>query len=266
MNAIEHPNIFMRSLATRDTGKEVSAALPEVIAACKLAGFDLVIVETSGIGQGNAAIVPFVDVSLYVMTPEFGAASAAREDRHARLRRFRRHQQVRPQGRRGCAARRAQAVPAQPRSCSAQPTDDMPVFGTMAARFNDDGVTALYQALVPALAEKGLKLAGQAAHRQRQAVVQPARHRAGPARALPGRDRRQRARLPQAHTEEQVKIARERQSLRIAKRLFEGCDKNAGRLRRAASTWKDGQLTRRPKSCSTCGRRRSRPIPATSTW
>jgi methylmalonyl-CoA mutase len=75
MNAIEHPNIFMRSLATRDTGKEVSAALPEVIAATRLAGFDMVIVETSGIGQGDAAIVPFVDVSLYVMTPEFGAAS-----------------------------------------------------------------------------------------------------------------------------------------------------------------------------------------------
>ena len=75
MNAIEHDNIYMRSLATRDTGSEVSAALPEVIAACKLAGFDLVIVETSGIGQGNAAIVPFVDLSLYVMTPEFGAAS-----------------------------------------------------------------------------------------------------------------------------------------------------------------------------------------------
>ena len=75
MNAIEHPNIFMRSLATRDTGSEISAALPEVIAACKLAGFDLVIVETSGIGQGDAAIVPFVDASMYVMTPEFGAAS-----------------------------------------------------------------------------------------------------------------------------------------------------------------------------------------------
>jgi Ni2+-binding GTPase involved in maturation of urease and hydrogenase len=75
MNAIEHPNIFMRSLATRDTGKEVSAALPEVIAATRLAGFDMIIVETSGIGQGDAAIVPFVDVSLYVMTPEFGAAS-----------------------------------------------------------------------------------------------------------------------------------------------------------------------------------------------
>ena len=75
MNAIEHPHIYMRSLATRDAGSEVSKALPDVIAACKVAGFDLVIVETSGIGQGDAAIVPHADVSLYVMTPEFGAAS-----------------------------------------------------------------------------------------------------------------------------------------------------------------------------------------------
>ena len=62
-------------MATRDTGTELSAALPEVLACCKLAGFDLVIVETSGIGQGESAIVPLVDTSLYVMTPEFGAAS-----------------------------------------------------------------------------------------------------------------------------------------------------------------------------------------------
>ena len=75
MNAIDTPNIYMRSLATRDAGSEISKALPDAIAACKAAGFDLVIVETSGIGQGDAAIVPHVDVSLYVMTPEFGAAS-----------------------------------------------------------------------------------------------------------------------------------------------------------------------------------------------
>src|SRR5262249_34804331 len=67
MNAIEHPNIYMRSMATRETGSEISAALPDTIAACKLSGFDLVIVETSGIGQGDAAIVPLGDVSLYVM-------------------------------------------------------------------------------------------------------------------------------------------------------------------------------------------------------
>ena len=65
----------MRCLATRDFGSEISAALPDVIAACKVAGFDLIIVETSGIGQGDAAIVPHVDVPMYVMTPEFGAAS-----------------------------------------------------------------------------------------------------------------------------------------------------------------------------------------------
>ncbi|NUO88228.1 MAG: methylmalonyl-CoA mutase, partial [Cupriavidus sp.] len=75
MNAINHPNIFMRSMATREAGSEISQALPDAIAACKVAGFDLVIVETSGIGQGDAAIVPHVDLSLYVMTPEFGAAS-----------------------------------------------------------------------------------------------------------------------------------------------------------------------------------------------
>src|SRR5205823_1101248 len=75
MNAIEHPNIYMRSMATREAGMEVSKALPDAIAACKVAGFDLIVVETSGIGQGDAAIVPLADCSLYVMTPEFGAAS-----------------------------------------------------------------------------------------------------------------------------------------------------------------------------------------------
>lgn len=65
----------MRSLATRDTGSEISVALPEVIAARKLAGFDRWLSRPPVLGQGNAAIVPFVDLSLHVMTPEFGAAS-----------------------------------------------------------------------------------------------------------------------------------------------------------------------------------------------
>ena len=67
--------VFMRSLATRDFGSEISQALPDVLLACQAAGFDLIVVETSGIGQGDAAIVPLVDVPMYVMTPEFGAAS-----------------------------------------------------------------------------------------------------------------------------------------------------------------------------------------------
>jgi methylmalonyl-CoA mutase cobalamin-binding domain/chain len=75
---IRGPRVYMRSLATRDTGSEISQALPDVLAAAKCAGFDLVIVETSGIGQGDAAIVPLVDVPMYVMTPEFGARASSR--------------------------------------------------------------------------------------------------------------------------------------------------------------------------------------------
>ena len=76
MNAIDAPNVFFRSLATRGGRRaRCPTCLPDVIAACQAAGFDLVIVETPGIGQGDAAITALVDVSLYVMTPEFGAAS-----------------------------------------------------------------------------------------------------------------------------------------------------------------------------------------------
>ncbi|MCG8369217.1 MAG: cobalamin-dependent protein, partial [Proteobacteria bacterium] len=75
MNAIDGPNIFFRSLSTRGAVGEVPEGLSDIVAACKAAEFDLVIVETPGIGQGDAGIVPYSDVSLYVMTPEFGAAS-----------------------------------------------------------------------------------------------------------------------------------------------------------------------------------------------
>src|SRR5690606_35067044 len=73
-NALDPAHTFFRSLATRGA-HEVPEHLADVIDTVKAAGFDLVIVETPGIGQGDAAIVPFVDTSLYVMTPEFGAAS-----------------------------------------------------------------------------------------------------------------------------------------------------------------------------------------------
>ena len=155
MNAINSPKVFMRSLATREAGSEVSPALGDAIAACRVAGFDLVLVETSGIGQGDAAIVPLVDVSLYVMTPEFGAASQLekidmldfadcvainkfdRKGAHDALRDVRKQYQ-----------RNKQLFSKSP--------DEMPVFGTMASRFNDDGVTALYQAIAPRLVELGL--------------------------------------------------------------------------------------------------------------
>ena len=161
MNAIgpwqAGPRVFMRSLATRDTGNEISSALPEVIAACKVAGFDLVIVETSGIGQGDAAIVPLVDVPMYVMTPEFGAASQLEK---IDMLDFAEFVAVNKFDRKGAAdALRdvAKQVQRNKEAFKKRP-EQMPVFGTMASRFNDDGVTALYQALKPRLAEAGLKL------------------------------------------------------------------------------------------------------------
>ncbi|HET6718151.1 MAG TPA: cobalamin-dependent protein, partial [Rhodocyclaceae bacterium] len=157
MNAIEHPNIYMRSLATRDTGSEISAALPEVIAACKLSGFDLIVIETSGIGQGNAAIVEHVNCSLYVMTPEFGAASQLEK---IDMLDFADFVAINKFDRKGAddALRDVRKQYQRNREAFATPTEEMPVFGTMAARFNDDGVTALYQALLPKLIASGLKV------------------------------------------------------------------------------------------------------------
>jgi len=161
MNAIspwQHgPRVFMRSLATRDFGSEISQALPDVIAACKVAGFDLIVVETSGIGQGDAAIVPHVDVPLYVMTPEFGAASQLEK---IDMLDFAEFVAINKFDRKGSldALRDVAKQVQRNKEAWTTPADQMPVFGTMAARFNDDGVTALYQAMKPRLAALGLNL------------------------------------------------------------------------------------------------------------
>jgi methylmalonyl-CoA mutase len=245
MNAIEHPNIYMRSLATRDTGSEVSAALPEVIAACKLAGFDFVIVETSGIGQGNAAIVPLVNASLYVMTPEFGAASQLEK---IDMLDFADFVAINKFDRKGAddALRDVRKQYQRNREAFATPTEQMPVFGTMAARFNDDGVTALYQAMLPKLQEFGLKLkAGKLpvvsvrCSSNQHAIVPPQRTRYL-AEVAEG------VRSYHAHTAQQATIARERQSLRTSKALFESCGKPAGDFSELIE-WKDGQLDGKAK-------------------
>ena len=159
MNAIspwsQGPRVFMRSLATRDFGSEISAALPDVVAACKVAGFDVIVVETSGIGQGDAAIVPHVDVPMYVMTPEFGAASQLEK---IDMLDFAEFVAINKFDRKGASDALRDVAKQVQRNKEAWtvPTEQMPVFGTMAARFNDDGVTALYQALKKRLAELGM--------------------------------------------------------------------------------------------------------------
>ncbi|HEY2929287.1 fused isobutyryl-CoA mutase/GTPase IcmF [Piscinibacter sp.] len=223
MNAIgpwQHGSrVYMRSLATRDTGSEVSAALPDVLAACKVAGFDLVIVETSGIGQGDAAIVPLVDVPMYVMTPEYGAASQLEKIDMLDFAEFVAINKFDRKGAADALRDVAKQVQRNKEAFKKKP-DQMPVFGTMASRFNDDGVTALCQALKPRLGELGLALADgrlprvHTRHSTHQVPIVPgarARYLAEIADAV---------RQYQRHALEQSRIAREVQQLDASMRML----------------------------------------------
>ncbi len=222
MNAIgpwqQGPRVFVRSLATREGRSEISPALPDVIAACKLAGFDLVVVETSGIGQGDAAIVPLVDVPMYVMTPEYGAASQLEK---IDMLDFAELVAINKFDRKGAGAALrdvAKQVQRNREAFGVKP-EAMPVFGTIASRFNDDGVTALYQALKARLAEHGMPLAeGRLApvatrHSTQQRPIVPGervRYLAEIADTLRAYKRRARS---------QAVLAREVQQLRAAHRI-----------------------------------------------
>ncbi len=217
--------VFMRSLATREAGSEISKALPDVIAACKAAGFDLIIVETSGIGQGDAAIVPHVDASLYVMTPEFGAASQLEK---IDMLDFADFVAINKFDRKGAmdALRDVAKQLQRNREAWATKPEELPVFGTMASRFNDDGVTALYQAIKPRLAERGLQFKegrlpiAATRHSTHQTPIIPAargRYLAEIADTVRGYHRR---------VELQTALAREAQQLRASGRMLRAANPN----------------------------------------
>ena len=228
MNAIapwgqQGSRVYMRSLATRNPaqggGSEISQALPDVLAACKCAGFDLIVVETSGIGQGDAAIVPLVDVPMYVMTPEFGAASQLEKIDMLDFAEFVAINKFDRKGAADALRDVAKQVQRNRDAFKAAP-ETMPVFGTMASRFNDDGVSALYQALLPRLAELGLRLRASSLpqtkvrHSTNQVAIVPGartRYLADVADAV--RAYKQRARA-------QARLAREIQQLRAAARML----------------------------------------------
>jgi isobutyryl-CoA mutase len=212
--------VFMRSLATRDFGSEISQALPDVLAACKAAGFDLIIVETSGIGQGDAAIVPHVDVPLYVMTPEFGAASQLEKIDMLDFAEFIAINKFDRKGSQDALRDVAKQVQRNKEAWSKQPSE-MPVFGTMAARFNDDGVTALYQAMKPRLVELGLKLA------EGKLPLANTRHSSNQNPIVPGGRSRYLAEITDTvrgykkRVGAQVKLVREIQQLRSAAKMLQ---------------------------------------------
>jgi len=226
MNALDSADpakTFFRSLATRTAGGQVPEHLADVIAACKAAGYDLVIVETPGIGQGDAAIVPFCDVSLYVMTPEYGAASQLEKidmlDQADVV-------AVNKYERRGAEDARRDVARQMVRNREAfgAAWESMPVFGTSAARFNDDGVTALYQHLRGLLVGKGLAAGAGVlptvevkASTGLTGVLPPARERylAEISAAVRGYHQQ---------TREQSTLARRRQALETTRALVEGTD------------------------------------------
>ncbi len=156
MNSIDPGVVFFRSLATREAGRQIPESLDDIVATCKAAGFDLVLVETPGIGQGDAAIVSHVDTSLYVMTPEYGAASQLEK---IDMLDYADVVAVNKYERRGAEDARRDVARQLIRNRGAFGTgwEEMPVFGTSAARFDDDGVSALYHFLKSLLLEKGLR-------------------------------------------------------------------------------------------------------------
>lgn len=231
MNAIDSPNIYMRSLATRSAGSEIPDILPHVIAATKLAGFDIIIVETSGIGQGDAAIVPHVDVSLYVMTPEFGAASQLEK---IDMLDFAHLVAINKFDRKGAldALRDVRKQYQRNQTLFNQPTEEMPVYGTIASRFNDDGVTGLYQGILQAIADKGFKAFPHGGHLPRVStkasthstvIVPPQRQRylAEIADTVRGYHKT---------IKTQAQIARERQQLHATQKMLQHCGKDASNL------------------------------------
>ena len=157
MNAINHPNVFMRSFATRGSQNELAGVLNDAIGLARQVGFDLIFVETSGIGQGDTGILGVSDVAMYVMTSEYGAPMQLEKidmldfsdivainkfDRRASEDAFRdvvkQIRRSRYSGQRGNE-------------------DEYPVFGTIASKFNDDGTNALYRRLCEVLNSRSRK-------------------------------------------------------------------------------------------------------------
>ncbi len=221
MNSLNVPNVYFRSIATRGTSGEVPESLSSVIDLCKISDFDLIIVETPGIGQGDAGIVSYVNASMYVMTPEFGAASQLEK---IDMLDFADIVAINKYDRKGGqdALRDVRKQYQRNNELFTAKAEDLPIYGTIASKFNDDGVTALYQGLVGLFERKGLNhWEGTFFPKEdtkfsttRTVIIAPDRQRylAEISEAVRGYHKT---------IAKQVKIARERQQLKESKKMLE---------------------------------------------
>ena len=156
MNSVFHPRVYMRSLATREANLSLNRHVATAIEILKLAGYDLVIVETAGIGQSDSSITDLADVSLYVMTPEYGAASQLEK---IDMLDFADLIAVNKSDKRGAAdaLRDVRKQVQRARGLFNESLDAMPVFATIASHFNDPGLNTLYRHLLKALNKKGFR-------------------------------------------------------------------------------------------------------------
>ncbi|WP_106792330.1 methylmalonyl-CoA mutase family protein [Aquimarina sp. Aq78] len=153
MNAINSPRVYMRSLATRQSNLALSKYVAEAIEVLKAAEFDLIILETSGIGQSDTEILEHSDTSLYVMTPEFGAATQLEK---IDMLDFADLVAINKFDKRGSldALRDVKKQYMRNHQLWDIPQDELPVFGTIASQFNDPGMNTLYKAIMDKIVEK----------------------------------------------------------------------------------------------------------------
>lgn len=153
MNSINSPRVYMRSLATRQSNLALSKHVSEAIEVLKAAEYDLIILETSGIGQSDTEIIEHSDVSLYVMTPEFGAATQLEK---IDMLDFADLVAINKFDKRGSldALRDVKKQYVRNHQLWETPQDELPVYGTIASQFNDPGMNKLYQAVMKEIVEK----------------------------------------------------------------------------------------------------------------